>query len=69
MKVLKDKDLVVLVDLPLGGGFELGFMLAVVFLTTYLPYLSQFCYLSLPPGCCRDLPAYILFSVFLGKVY
>lgn len=37
MKVLKDTDLVLLVELPLGGGFEIEFTLAVVFLTTHLP--------------------------------
>lgn len=63
MKVLNR---VLFVELPLAGGFEIGCMLAVVFLTTHLPCLGQLCYLSLPPGCCRGPPAYLLFRV-LGK--
>lgn len=43
MKVLKDTDLVLLVELHLGGGFEIGVTLTVMFLTTHLPYLSQLC--------------------------
>lgn len=43
MKVLKDTDLSLLVELPLVGGFEIEFTLAVVFLTTRLLYLSQLC--------------------------
>lgn len=60
MKVLKDTDLILLVELPLGGGFEIGFTLAVVFLTTHLPYLSQLCELCLPPNCCRGPPACVV---------
>ena len=63
MKVLEDTDLLLLTVLPLVGGLESGFKLAVMFLTTCLPYLThvgpQQALLALCPRWLLQRPSYI----------